>query len=79
MRVDIEDVLRIRRERNEINKLDLTNIEWYKDGVKVEAPEADIAEFLFTGLSNFDFINDDGSFCHFEDDRRGRDAYNEIY
>ena len=75
MQVNIEDILRIKKERSQINKLDFMTIEWYKDGKKLEIPDKDKEEFMYTGLSNFDFIDDDGSPIKMEE----RDVNNEIY
>lgn len=58
MKINIEDVLKLRDERTKINEVPLHLIEWYKDGKKVEISESNIKDFLFTGLSNMDFIDD---------------------
>ena len=35
-RVDVEDVLRIDKERRKINRISLEDIEWYENGVKLD-------------------------------------------
>lgn len=56
MKVNIEDVIRIANERKAINSLDLNEIEWYQNGVKIEISKEVIEDFELTGLSNMDFI-----------------------
>ncbi len=56
MRVDIEHVRKIQKERMEINSILLEEIEWYEDGKKLDIDKSVIDDFLFTGLNNTDFI-----------------------
>lgn len=55
MRVDVEHVLKLQAERKKINDLDFDEIEWYKDGKKVEIDPEVKEEFKFTGLTNICF------------------------
>ena len=55
-RVDIEDVLRLQQKQAEINKLEFKDIEWYKNGEKIEIDQKIIDQFDFTGMNNIDFI-----------------------
>jgi hypothetical protein len=56
MRVDIEYVLRLKEELRKINEIRLEKIEWYKNGSQIDISQDIIDEFIFTGLSNVDFI-----------------------
>ena len=56
MRVDLEDYWIMLAFRRCINTSPLEDIEWHEDGEKIEIPQETIDEFLFTGLSNVDFI-----------------------
>ena len=40
----------------EINKLNLTDIEFYENGKKIEIKEKAVADWKYTGLNNIDFI-----------------------
>lgn len=55
-RVDVEDVLRIDKERRKINRISLEDIEWYENGVKLDISNEVLENFRFTALSNMDFI-----------------------
>jgi len=55
-RVDVEHVLEIQKQRLAINKLNFDEIEWYKDGKKLEIDKQTLDDFEFTGLNNTDFI-----------------------
>lgn len=55
-RVDIEDIKYITSKRLEINMLDLRDIVFYENGKPVEISKKAIDDFMFTGLSNIDFI-----------------------
>jgi hypothetical protein len=56
MRIDIEEVEDLLYRISEINKLQFTEIEWYKYGEPVKIDRNIIKNFLFTGLLNTDFI-----------------------
>ena len=65
-RVDIEDVLRLQQKQAEINKLEFKDIEWYKNGEKIEIDQKIIDQFDFTGMNNIDFITS-GYYEQYED------------
>jgi len=56
MNIAVEDVMRIIKERRAINQLDFMEIIWTYQGEAVDIPEGAREKFLFTGLSNMDFI-----------------------
>ena len=56
MIIDIEDIDRIIKARQEFNKLDLADVEFYQDGIKLDIPKEVIGEFKFTGLSPISFV-----------------------
>lgn len=57
MKINIEEVLDAQSTRNQINRLDIKEIEWYLDGEKVNISDETLEEWRFTGLSNTDFVN----------------------
>ena len=57
MKINIEDILAAQTIRNQINKVDIKDIEWYLDGEKISIPDETLEEWRFTGLSNTDFVN----------------------
>lgn len=57
MKLNIEDILAAQTRRNQINKMDIKDIEWYLDGEKVTVSDETLEEWRFTGLSNTDFVN----------------------
>ena len=62
MRVDVEQLLEFRTMRKIVNAVDLESIRWFKNGLEIIPTKECIEEFKFTGLSNMDFIDDDGDF-----------------
>ena len=58
VRIDVENVIQLMDERRQINITPLEDIEFWHDGLKVDIPIDEIANFMFTGLSNTDFIMD---------------------
>ena len=56
MRVDIEEVLRIDKERIAINKHHFDDIEFYKDGERINIPAEILKEWKYVGLNNMEFI-----------------------
>ncbi len=57
MRVDIEDVRKHMEFRKKINNnVKLKDIEFYENGKKLDISEELKDDFIFTGLSNIDFI-----------------------
>lgn len=57
MKINIEEVLDAQSIRNQINRLDIKEIEWYLDGEKVIIADETLEEWRFTGLSNTEFVN----------------------
>jgi len=57
MRVDIEHIEYLNKERRKINMAALRDIEFYKNGKRVEISDKIIEDFEFTGLINTDFIS----------------------
>lgn len=57
MKINIEEVLDAQSTRNQINRLDIKDIEWYLDGEKVNISDETLEEWRFTGLSNTEFVN----------------------
>jgi len=56
MRIDVEDIIKLEQERYEFNKEDLSALEFYKDGKKVEIDQEEIINWGFIGLNNIDFV-----------------------
>ena len=56
MRVDIEEVFGMQARRNQINREDLEDIEFYENDKKLEISKEAIEEFAYIGLNNIDFI-----------------------
>ena len=56
MRVDIEDVFKLEEDRAKVNSPDLSDIEFFKDGERVEIPKEQIDHWRFIGLSNIEFV-----------------------
>ena len=55
-RIDIELIDAVMGFRSYIQKLNLWEIDFYEDGVKLDIPKELVDEFGFTGLANIDFI-----------------------
>jgi len=56
MKINIEYIEWLQNERDKINNTPLAEIEFFKDGVKVDIAQETIEDFNFVGLSNIDFI-----------------------
>jgi hypothetical protein len=56
MEVNIEFVELLIKRRNKINSVPLSEIDWYKNGVKVNIDKKIIEDFEIIGLNNIDFI-----------------------
>jgi hypothetical protein len=56
VRIDIEEIEALQKRRREINALDLKDIEFFRNGEKVEVSYSAIREWDFVGLSNIDFV-----------------------
>ncbi len=56
MRIDVEDIIKLERERSKINRPDIRDIEFYSDGKPVDISEDERKDWLYIGLSNIDFI-----------------------
>lgn len=54
--VDVEHLIQMKKEMNLINRVDLDNIEFYKDGHLIEIPKEILDEWKYIGLNNCDFI-----------------------
>lgn len=57
MQVHIEKVLDLKRQLKEINSVPIKEIIWLKNGSQIEYLQQDLEDFIFTGLSNTDFID----------------------
>lgn len=55
-RIEVEDVFQNADERAGFNRPDMGEIEFYRGGKLVEVPKKVIDEWVFTGLTNADFI-----------------------
>jgi uncharacterized membrane protein YvbJ len=56
VKVNVEDVKAALQERKRINSPDIRDLEFYKDGKRVQVPEEVIEWFASIGLNNIDFI-----------------------
>ena len=56
MKIAIEYIEWLASERQKINKTPLDEIEFFKNGMKVDISKKMIEDFEFTGLNNIDFI-----------------------
>jgi len=56
MEVDVNEVLYQANERRIINSQKLKDIEFFKDGKRIEIPADAIKDWEFTGLNNENFI-----------------------
>ncbi len=56
MRVDVEEVLNIKRRLLDINSVPLDKIEWYEDNHPLDIPEVAINEWKYIGLNNAEFV-----------------------
>jgi hypothetical protein len=57
MRVNIETVVKLMNELENLNKLPLSEIEFYRDGKKVVFDKRISEDWVFTEMSNAEFIN----------------------
>jgi len=55
MKVAVEYIKWLQEERAKINRVDLSDLEFYENGIKLEVSKKDLDEFKFTGLNNPDF------------------------
>ena len=55
-KVDIEIALDIQRRRNKINDIEVSDLELYKNGKKIDIDPEKVKQFEFIGLSTMDFI-----------------------
>jgi hypothetical protein len=55
VRVDIEEVTRVKEYLASINQALLKDIEWYRNGVKVEVSPENLETWRMVGLNNADF------------------------
>jgi hypothetical protein len=54
--IDIEEVFSLQKRRKAINDISLTDIEWMQNGQIIKVNETIIKDWIFTGLSNVDFV-----------------------
>jgi hypothetical protein len=59
VKVDVEYVRFLKEELAAINKLDLSEIQFYEDDREIDISDEVLKEWQFTGLNNADFIVDD--------------------
>lgn len=59
MRIDINEVKRLQERRREINAIPLGDIVWVDGERVIEISPKVLREWIFTGLSNVDFIDMD--------------------
>ncbi|HDY68753.1 hypothetical protein LCGC14_2039500 [marine sediment metagenome] len=57
--VKVEKIREIQKERRDINRRELCDIDFYEDGKLLEIDPEIIKHFMFTGLNNTDFIDSD--------------------
>ena len=55
--VPIEWIEYLQEERKKINKMDIRNIKFFKNGEEIKIDKEIIKDFEFIGLSTVDFIN----------------------
>lgn len=56
MRVDVEDVFENANESHQWNSQNFDDLEFYRDGKKVDLSEDEIRDFKLVGLCNADFV-----------------------
>lgn len=56
MDLAIETVIAHAKWRREVNRRDLKDIVFFKDGEKIDVSDEAIEHWKFTGLSNIDFV-----------------------
>lgn len=54
--IDIDDVLIMQRIRKRINKPNLSDIVWVRNGKEISVPKGLVDKWRWCGLSNCDFI-----------------------
>ena len=55
-RIDIEEVIAIQKRLDEINKLPLESIDFYRDDELIVVPEETLKTWKFVGLNNNHFV-----------------------
>ena len=56
MRVDIERIIELDEERKKINGLQISDIEFHKEGKRIHFEKRLLDDWRFIGMSNVDFI-----------------------
>ena len=56
IKIAVEEVMRIQKERLAINKLNFSDIVWTYAGKPLEIPQKLLDDFELCGLNNMDFI-----------------------
>lgn len=59
MQIAIEYVHWLTEEKSKINRANLHDLEFFKNGMKLDIPKKVLDDFELTGLSNVDFILSD--------------------
>lgn len=60
MRIDVEEIRKIDERRRQINALNIYDIEWYENGVRLNYTKEQLDEWKYIGLCNTSFVE----FCH---------------
>lgn len=55
LRVNIEEVEAMLEFRSRVNSALLPDIDWYRDGEKIDASKAGVEDWFHSGLNNLDF------------------------
>lgn len=73
MKIEIEEILKIKERLREINSIDLNKIEFTEGGKVIDINPKYIEEFRFIGLNNSDFIYTEFYKNGFDDDTENLD------
>lgn len=52
MKINVEEITEIKNRLKEIDRTNIDDIEWYKDGTKIVPTKEQIDEWKFIGISN---------------------------
>lgn len=55
MKIELNEVIKWLEYKSLINKAELKDIEWTKDGIPVKIPENSIEDWQFIGLNNIEY------------------------
>lgn len=56
MEVAVEYIRWLQAERKKVNEVELEDIVFFEDGMKLDIPKKVVSDFIFCGLNNTDFI-----------------------